>query len=73
MLRSVSVFFMSIFIFSCASTALTIDPVPLEYRQATLKYFVENHGRDQRGLDKIIASELQRHGLSVSSGYQLAV
>ena len=52
----------------CAS-ALQTDPVPAEYRRAELRYFVENHGRDQRRLDRIIASELGKRGLTATSGF----
>lgn len=53
---------------SC-STALNVDPVAAEYKQVSLKYFVENHGKDNRRLDKIIASELQNKDYNVTYGY----
>lgn len=63
------IFYISILlsIVSC-STSLKIDSVPLVARQISLKYFVENHGSDQRGLDKLIAFELQSKGYDVSYG-----
>ena len=61
--------FITLSILSC-STALKVEPVPSEFRQITLKYFVENHGTDKRRLDKIIALELKSYGYDVSSGYK---
>jgi hypothetical protein len=68
MLRSMGIVFILLFIISC-STALKVEPVSSVYRKPTLKYFVENHGKDKRHLEKIIASELQKNGIDATSGY----
>ena len=52
---------------ACA-TALQTDPIPPELRDPSLQYFVENHGRDRRGIDGIIARELRSRGLAAKSG-----
>ncbi len=70
MFRIICFGFISLFITSCASTALQIEPVPSEFHQLTLQYFVENHGKDRRRLDRIIATELINKGYKVSSGYK---
>lgn len=69
MLRLVGFFIISILIASCSS-ALKIEPVSSEYRSPKLIYFVENHGQDKRHLEHVIASELQKKGLNVLSGYK---
>lgn len=69
MVRVICFVCMSLSILSC-STALKVSPVPEEFNQVTLNYFVENHGVDKRRLDKVIASELQNYGYKVSSGYK---
>jgi hypothetical protein len=53
----------------CASTAFQADPVPAPLRASGQRYFVQNHGSDNRHLDTMIAGELQKHGVSASSGY----
>jgi len=57
------------FVVGCASSALQTDPVPTEYRKPELRFFVENHGQDQRRLDQLIARELGRNGLTATSGF----
>ena len=57
------------FVVGCASSALQTDPAPDEYRRPELRYFVENHGQDQRRLDQLIARELGRNGLTATSGF----
>jgi hypothetical protein len=69
MLRLIGFVFISMLLTSCSS-ALKIEPVSPEYRDAKLIYFVENHGQDKRRLDQIIASELQKNGMNASSGYK---
>jgi hypothetical protein len=69
MARAVWLLVISLSVTSCV-TALKVEPVSPQYRQVTLKYFVENHGADWRRLDKIIESELQDIGFTVSSGYK---
>lgn len=53
---------------ACVSTALQTDPVPPQYREPSLQYFVENHGEDRRGLDQMIAEELRSRGLKAARG-----
>lgn len=69
MFRSIFIALALFSLVSC-STALKVDPVAAEYRQLSLKYFVENHGKDKRRLDKVIASKLLERGYDVSSGYK---
>jgi hypothetical protein len=57
------------FVVGCASSSLQTDPAPAEYRRADLRYFVENHGQDQRRLDQIIVRELGKRGLAATSGF----
>jgi hypothetical protein len=52
---------------ACA-TALQTDPISSELRDSSLQYFVENHGNDPKGIDRMIAQELRSHGLQVSNG-----
>lgn len=67
MLKLIRFLFIGIYLSSC-STALTVEPVQMEYRKPSLKFYVENHGKDKRHLEKIIAQEIEKHGLNVSSG-----
>jgi len=68
MMRFISVLLISILSVSC-STALKIEPVSVQYKSPDLIYYVENHGQDKRRLDQIIAAELNKQGLSATSGY----
>ena len=52
---------------ACA-TALQTDPIPPELKDSSLQYFVENHGKDKRGLDQMIAREIRSRGLDAKSG-----
>lgn len=54
---------------ACASTAFHADPAPAALRGSDRRYFVENHGKDDRRLDRMIATELGKQGVSVTSGY----
>jgi hypothetical protein len=56
---------------ACA-TALQTDPIPTELRHSSLQFFVENHGNDMRGIDRMIAQELRSHGLGAESGFARA-
>ncbi|WP_341327140.1 hypothetical protein [Methylotuvimicrobium sp. KM2] len=69
MFRFIFIAFALLSIASC-STALKVDPIASEYNNLSLKYYVENHGKDRRQLEKIIASELKDKGYDVSSGYK---
>lgn len=60
--------FISMLLSSCSS-ALKVEQLSPEYRDAKLTYFVENNGKKQR-LDQIIASELQKNGINAISGYK---
>jgi hypothetical protein len=53
----------------CASSALTTDHVATEYRKPGLVFFVQNHGKDERRLDRTIAGELSKRGLTATSGF----
>jgi hypothetical protein len=52
---------------ACA-TALQTEPLSPELRDSSLQYFVENHGSDPRGIDRMIAGEMRRHGLRATYG-----
>lgn len=52
---------------ACA-TAMRIDPIPPELRDPSLQYFVQNHGNDSRGLDRMIADEIRSRGFEAESG-----
>jgi len=67
MFRFIFYVFIALSTISC-STALKVDLVADEFRQDSLKYFVENHGSDERGLDRVIAFELQDRGYNISYG-----
>ena len=67
MLKLIRLLLILLFLSSCSS-ALMVEPVPLEYRKPSLKYYVENHGKDKRHLETIIAKEIQKHGMNVSTG-----
>ena len=54
-------------VLACA-TALQADPIPPKLRDPSLQYFVENHGADQHGIDRMIARELGSRGLAAKSG-----
>ena len=50
-------------------TALQTDPLPSELRSPALRYFVENHGKDQRGIDRVIAEQIRSRGLNAENGH----
>jgi hypothetical protein len=53
---------------ACACGAFQADPLPEALRATGQRYFVENHGSDDRHLERVIATELGKHGVSVTSG-----
>jgi len=67
MFRFIFYVFIALSTISC-STALKVDLVAEEFRQDSLTYFVENHGSDERGLDRAIALELNDRGYNASYG-----
>jgi hypothetical protein len=52
---------------ACA-TALQTDPIPQELKNPSLQYFVENHGADKHGIDRMIAQEIRSRGLNAKNG-----
>jgi hypothetical protein len=54
-------------IVACA-TAIQTDPIPPELKKSSLQYFVENHGKDSRGIDHMITREIRSRGLKVENG-----
>ncbi len=52
---------------ACA-TALQTDPIPPKLKDSSLQYFVENHGKDRRGIDRIVAQEIRSRGLKAKHG-----
>ena len=56
-----------VLIAACA-TVLQSEPIPAELRDSSLQYFVENHGRDNRGIDRQIAQQIRAHGIETKSG-----
>ncbi len=69
MRRILKILIISLTISSCSS-ALKVNPIETQYRDSKLSYFVENHGKDRRHLDQMIATELRHRGLNASSGNQ---
>jgi hypothetical protein len=67
MFKLIRLFLILILLSSC-SPASMVEPVPLEYRKPSLRYYVENHGKDKLHLETIIANEIQKHGINVSTG-----
>jgi len=53
----------------CALGYHVADPVAPELRAGGLRYFVANHGQDERRIDQLIARELASRGFQVSSGF----
>ena len=53
---------------ACVSTTFEADPIPLRFRSADLRWYVQNHGADRRGIDAMIATELSSL-LSVQAGH----
>ena len=51
---------------ACASTS--VDPLTAAARGPSAVFFVENHGSDHRGLERIIAEEIRGRGFQVTSG-----
>lgn len=60
---------LGVFAMGCATT-LETDPIPAGYRDESKVYFVENHGGDDRRMDRMIAARLEHWGVRASSGYQ---
>ena len=54
-------------IVGCA-TALQTDPIPQELKTPSLLYFIENHGKDTHGIDRLIAHEIRSRGLKANNG-----
>jgi hypothetical protein len=57
-----------LFLMGCASTSFQADPVPAPLRASGQRYFVENHGNDDRHLERMIAAELGKQGVAATSG-----
>ncbi len=68
MLRLIRILFLALSLSAC-STALKIEPVAVQYKAPNLAYFVENHGKDKRHLEQVIAAELKKRGLNATSGF----
>ena len=47
---------------ACATPSQT-DPIPPKLKDSSLQYFVENHGKDKRGIDRFIAQEIRSREL----------
>jgi hypothetical protein len=56
-------------IIGCA-TALQTDPIPQQLKSDSVVYFVQNHGKDRRGIDEMIAYEIRSRGFAVDSGFE---
>jgi len=66
--RQFVILLLPVIIVACA-TALQTEPIPAELRDSSLRYFVENHGNDKRGLDRLIAQQIHSHGIETKSGF----
>lgn len=56
-------------VLACVSTSLDVRPVTPEFRDQRLRFFVENHGNDERRLDQTIAEQLKALGFTATSGF----
>ena len=61
---------LALFAVACAGKSAT--PLSDAARSEGAVFWVENHGRDDRNLEKIIANALQSRGLEASGGQQTA-
>ncbi|MFP8881202.1 MAG: hypothetical protein VCE43_18010 [Myxococcota bacterium] len=55
-----------LFAAACAGTSAT--PLTVSAREPGTVFFVENHGKDQRHLEQIIATVIRARGLDVTAG-----
>ncbi len=55
-------------LFSMACASRSVDPLTVAARGPSAVFFVENHGSDGRGLERIIAEEIRARGFQVTSG-----
>lgn len=53
---------------ACTGGPPRVSPIPQDLRQPQLKYFVQNHGKDDRGIDQVIAHGIRSRGLKAESG-----
>lgn len=53
---------------ACACGTFQADLLPEALRATGQRYFVENHGSDDRHLEQLIATELRTYGVSATTG-----
>jgi hypothetical protein len=70
--RSRTAIVLSCLVLVACSSDLQTDSIPPEFRDSSLQYFVENHGNDPRGIDRMIAQGIRSRGLKAESGHASA-